>query len=303
MKDESHLARLEFIVNTSKEFMTMISRDYRYVAANKAYCAAHNREEEAVVGKTISEIWGKEKNKDIIGYVDECFTNREVHYESWFEFPALGMRCFEVYCYPFIEQEIVTHIVVVSRDITERKVLEEKVFIDPLTGLYNYRYINKRIEEEFERASRYNLDVALLFADIDFFKKINDKLGHQGGNEILTHMANILSNSTKKSLGTRPTLRKADIIGRFGGEEFVVLLPETSKENAENIAERIRDTIENYNFPHSKDHPNVVITISIGIAAYPDDGIENPGDLIKKADLAMYDAKHKGRNRVSIYTG
>jgi len=302
MEKSNLLKKFEFIVNTSKEFMTLISREYKYEAANKSYCDAHNRSHEDIIGKTIAEIWGKEKSIIIKGYIEECFTGREVHYESWFEFPALGLRCFEVYCYPYVENGVTTHMVVISRDITERKVMEEKVFVDPLTGLYNYRYINQRMDEEFERARRYNLSLSLLFADIDFFKDVNDKLGHQTGNEVLICLANILNNATGSSMGLRKGLRKADIISRFGGEEFVVLLPETSKEDAAIISERIRSSVENFQFPHYRINPDVKITVSIGVSSYPDDGIYNAGELLKKADLAMYDAKNNGRNRVSLYS-
>jgi PAS domain S-box-containing protein len=138
MQNSEMLRKFEFIVNTTREFMTMINRDHRYVAANRAYCNARNRSNDEVVGKSITEIWGIEKTKIILKYLDECFRGREVHYESWFEFPALGRRCFEVYAYPFTEEETVTHVVVVSRDVTERKELEKKAFVDPLTGVYNY---------------------------------------------------------------------------------------------------------------------------------------------------------------------
>ncbi|MCP4965307.1 MAG: GGDEF domain-containing protein [bacterium] len=302
MEHKQRIKKYEFIVNTSNEFMTMIDREHRYVEANQAYCQAHNRTLDQVLGKTISEMWGEEKTVIIRKFVDECFKGHEVNYESWFEFPALGRRCFEVYCYPFNEGEETTHIVVVSRDITERKELQHKVFVDPLTNMFNYRYMSQRLEEEFERARRYNLDLSMLFADIDHFKKINDLLGHQVGNEVLTHIAHIFGNATQPSFGNTARLRKADIIARFGGEEFVVLLPETGKSDAEAIGERIRATVEGYAFPHLDKTPEARITISIGVAAVPLDNIQNAGELIKKADLAMYEAKNLGRNRVSLYT-
>ncbi len=302
MDEKKSLSKYEFIVNTSKEFMTMIDSSRRYVAANKAYCMAHNMTQDQVVGKTIVDIWGSERTEIIQKYVNECFTGREVHYESWFDFPALGKRCFEVYCYPFIDGDTVTHIVVVSRDITERKELERKVFVDPLTDVYNYRYINQRMAEELERAKRYNLNLSLLFADVDFFKNVNDNIGHHGGNDVLMHIAGILNNSTQKSISPQLKLRKTDIVARFGGEEFIVLAPETSKKDAFTLAERIRSTVESYNFPHLEANPESKITVSIGVAAFPEDDIENPGDLLKKADLAMYEAKHDGRNCVVSYS-
>ncbi|MFC1668935.1 diguanylate cyclase [Spirochaetota bacterium] len=297
------LKKFEFIVNTSNEFMTLINRDYEYEAANLAYCNAHNRKQKDIVGKTVAEIWGDEKSEIIKGYIQECFAGRQVHYESWFEFPALGLRCFEVYCYPYIEKGVTTNMVVISRDITARKKMEERVFVDPLTGLYNYRYLMQRIEEEFERATRYRINLSVLFIDIDFFKDVNDKLGHQIGNDVLSQIANILFTSTETTISGYRSLRKADIVSRFGGEEFVILLPETVKGDATLIADRIRSGVEKCEFEHYRDNPEVKITVSIGVSNFPDDRSANSGDLLKKADLAMYDAKNKGRNRVSVYGG
>ncbi len=296
------LSQYEFIVNTSKEFMTMIDTNHQYVAANKAYCMAHAMTQEQVVGKTITDIWGDKRAQIIQRYVGEYFTGREVNYESWFDFPALGNRCFEVYCYPYRDNDTVTHIVVISRDITNRKEMERKVFVDPLTGIYNYRYFNQRLTEELDRAKRYNHPLSLLFADIDFFKDVNTDIGHHSANEVLQHIAKILSNSTQKSFGPKLGLRKTDIVARFGGEEFIVLAPETPKNDAISLANRIRTTVESYNFPHLVEYPGTKITISIGVAAYPDDDIENPGELLKKADLAMYEAKHNGRNNVLAHS-
>ena len=169
--------------------------------------------------------------------------------------------------------------------------------------VYNYRYFNQRIEEEYERARRYKLNLPLLFIDIDNFKQINDTLNHHAGNEILKDIACILSNEDEKYREANANLRKADVVARFGGEEFVVILPETTKDDAYRIAERTRKSIEEFDFAHYRGHPELKVTVSIGVAAFPDDKIKNAGDLLKKADLAMYDAKSKGRNRVSLYTG
>ncbi len=280
----------------------MIDANHQYVAANKAYCMAHEMTQDQVIGKTITDIWGDKRADIIQRYVGECFTGREVNYESWFDFPALGNRCFEVYCYPYIDNDTVTHIVVISRDITNRKEMERKVFVDPLTNIYNYRYFNQRLTEELDRAKRYNHPLSLLFADIDFFKDVNTDIGHHAANEVLQHIAKIFSNSTHKSSGPKLGLRKTDIVARFGGEEFIVLAPETPKIDAISLANRIRTTVESYNFPHLVENPETKITVSIGVAAFPDDDIENPGELLKKADLAMYEAKHNGRNNVLAHS-
>ena len=119
--------RYEFIVNTSKEFMTLIDRSYTYEAVNESYCRAHNKKREEIIGRTVADIWGKEVFDSVIkAHSDKCFAGNEVRDQAQFEFPALGLRYFDVTYYPYSSQEgTVTHAVVVSHDITERKQAEE----------------------------------------------------------------------------------------------------------------------------------------------------------------------------------
>ncbi len=125
-KLEEMWRRYEAIVNTSGEFMTLVNRDYVYEAANHAYCRAHGKEQNEIVGHTIAEVWGEERfNTAIKLLLDECFTGKEVRHQGWFEFPTLGLRCFDVAYYPFRSNGgEVTHAIVISRDITERKQAE-----------------------------------------------------------------------------------------------------------------------------------------------------------------------------------
>jgi PAS domain S-box-containing protein len=124
---EGVLRRYEFIANSSREFMTLINRSYIYEAANDAYCRAHHRERSRIVGSTVADVWGEETFHTIIkGYLDECFSGKDVHYESWFEFGEEGSRFFDVNYYPYQnETGEVTHCVVVSHDITKRKTAED----------------------------------------------------------------------------------------------------------------------------------------------------------------------------------
>lgn len=121
--------RYEFIANNAKEFMTLINRDYIYEAANDSYCLAHGKKREEIIGKTVVDLWGKELFYGTIKeHLDICFTGKEVNYEEWFSFCALGRHCFEVRYYPYYDKEAtVTHTVVITHDITQRKIAEEEL--------------------------------------------------------------------------------------------------------------------------------------------------------------------------------
>lgn len=167
---------------------------------------------------------------------------------------------------------------------------KELSITDDLTGLYNRRYFNQRYEREVQRAKRYRRPLSILMVDIDHFKNYNDVNGHLLGDEILKKVAILLENN----------LRKADILARYGGEEFVILLPEIDKAHADQVAEKLRRTIELKSFPREQYQPNKNLTISLGLASLPDDST-NSRELIEFADRALYRAKAEGRNRVVTY--
>ena len=167
--------------------------------------------------------------------------------------------------------------------------MQELTIIDELTGLYNYRHFRITLADEIRRADRYHQQLSLLMVDVDHFKKLNDSQGHQTGNIILQEIASIIKHS----------VRDVDIVARFGGEEFIVILPQTYSQNASVIAERIRSQTENSYFTNSQGQRDLKATVSIGIAVYPN-GIASSNQLIEKVDQALYRAKNDGRNRVYI---
>jgi diguanylate cyclase (GGDEF)-like protein len=167
---------------------------------------------------------------------------------------------------------------------------KELSITDDLTGLYNRRYFNQRFEREVLRAKRYRRPLSLLMIDIDFFKNYNDINGHLLGDDVLRKVAYVVESN----------LRKADIVARYGGEEFVVLLPEIDKIHADQVAEKLRRTVELRHFPKEQYQPNKNLTISLGLATLPDDST-NSRELIEFADRALYRAKAEGRNRVVAY--
>jgi len=161
---------------------------------------------------------------------------------------------------------------------------------DDLTGLHNFRYLRERLVEEVKRAQRYERPLALIMADIDYFKNYNDAFGHLEGNRVLKNLANIL----------RVNVREVDIAGRYGGEEFIIILPEAGKEEAQEIAERIRLKVEKYKFINKNNHSDEKkLTLSLGVTSCFQE-IISPQGLIYKVDQALYQAKRKGRNRVEV---
>jgi diguanylate cyclase (GGDEF)-like protein len=166
-------------------------------------------------------------------------------------------------------------------------ILKNLAIRDGLTGLYNHRYFQEALAVELVRSRRYNRSVSLVFMDVDYFKKYNDAHGHPDGDKMLIALANIF----------RDSVRVSDSIARYGGEEFVLLLPETTKENALRIAEFIRKKVHDHPFPGRETQPLGRVTISLGIATFPQDGTDG-SSLIERADKALYEAKRAGRNKV-----
>ena len=162
--------------------------------------------------------------------------------------------------------------------------LKETSFKDDLTGLYNRRFFSVRLEEEMSRYRRFNHPVSLVFMDLDGFKVVNDEMGHMVGDETLRDIGQLLMKHS----------RGINVVCRYGGDEFAVLLVETSKAGAQLYADRIRQVIEGYPFSHGRP-----ITASFGIASLPDDEATTSEHLIRAADEALYAAKRAGKNQVA----
>jgi diguanylate cyclase (GGDEF)-like protein len=205
---------------------------------------------------------------------------------------AVGQKMNEEY-FTRSEQEIfslLAHFISVafSNSMLYQK-MEQISITDELTGLYNYRYFKKRLENEILRAKRYSHSLSLILFDVDYFKNYNDVLGHPSGDVALRNIANILKSS----------IRKSDIPVRYGGEEFCVILPEANINDAKLFAERLRRKIEAYPFEGKKEQPGGKLTISIGVASFPETA-ESLQSMIDRADAALYNAKRQGRNKTCL---
>jgi len=158
---------------------------------------------------------------------------------------------------------------------------------DGLTKLFNKRYFLERLDSELKFAQRHQTALSLLMLDLDYFKKVNDTLGHLAGDAVLATIAGVLSKA----------VRNEDVVARFGGEEIAIVLRAINIENAVLMGERMRKLVEGTVIPF--DGKDLRVTVSIGVAGYPATELKQPDQLVEAADKALYRAKHAGRNRVS----
>ena len=184
------------------------------------------------------------------------------------------------------------------KNLLKIKELNDKVknisTTDDLTGLHNRKFLLERLESEMSRAKRYKTSVSCILFDLDFFKVVNDMYGYEWGDVLLKKIAEMLSNLA----------RKEDVVTRYGDEEFMVILPETSEENAFIFAERFRRDVEKMSFIPAGEDERHPVKISGGIATYPhlEEVDENANSLIRYAEHALYNAKKRGKNRIILFS-
>ena len=163
--------------------------------------------------------------------------------------------------------------------------VKQLAYLDGLTGIFNRRYFEMRVVEEIDRARRFNSGMAVLMIDIDQFKRLNDDFGHLLGDEVLRQVSSMFHGQ----------VRKIDVVCRYGGEEFAILLSQTNPQHALGVAEKLRRLVETWQFPGVPQS----VTISAGVATFPDHGTGRD-ELVKSADAGLYAAKQGGRNRVLL---
>jgi diguanylate cyclase (GGDEF)-like protein/putative nucleotidyltransferase with HDIG domain len=204
-----------------------------------------------------------------------------------FVLAALGVAFASLWRWnPYLLPTAVAPLLLIHRSLSV-PALQEEARVDAKTGLFNARHFAAELREELARAGRFDRPMSVIMADLDLLRDINNSYGHLAGDAVLRGIADIF----------RTQLRPYDVPARFGGEEFAILLPETSSETALEIAERIRRAVAEHLFEVETSSDPIRATVSLGVAGYPKDGTD-PNELIHQADLAVYRAKLQGRNRV-----
>ena len=302
-RSEERMRRSERFLNnifdSIRDPFCIIDNEMRIIRANTAYAELKGREVSDLIGKTCFNVLeGRDQvcsqcvlEKTLLSG-DPCAKEKEVMH------PAAGKIWVEIYTYPILDEDgKVTHVIEYTRDATDRKRSEEEKShliaklehlsrTDSLTGLMNRRALTDSLIYEFDRAKRFRTELTVVLCDIDNFKDINDRFGHAAGDCALQALSAVFIT----------LLRKTDIAGRYGGDEFMIILPGTSKKGAESLADKLLAVVRTTDIP-VRDGENTRLSLSVGVTSImkADNDIE---DLIKRADEAMYAAKQAGRNRV-----
>jgi diguanylate cyclase (GGDEF)-like protein len=187
-----------------------------------------------------------------------------------------------------LAKTLAEHAALALANLNLRETLRMQSVRDPLTGLYNRRYMEESLERELRRSTRKKSPVGVMMLDVDHFKRFNDSFGHEAGDSVLQTMANLL----------RTQIRGEDVVCRYGGEEFTLILPEASLEKTRERAEQLREAVKRV-VSNFRGQSLEAVTLSIGVASFPENG--NTGEaLLRAADLALYQAKEQGRDRVMV---
>ncbi len=276
--------KYKYIVNTSRDFITLINRDYIYELVNKSYQQMMGLPHDKILNHTVADVWGDEIfNTKLKTYIDRCFGGEEVHYIDKFKF-GLEIRYVHVSYYPYKDDDsTVSHVLVFTHDITRLGKIESKLinyeYRDPVTGLFNIKSMDIILEMELEKAKRSrgeNLR-ALLFIDIHNLNSIGQTYGFE--------IARMLLENT--GIRIRETLRESDFIFSFMGNELAIILTSLAKKtDAARVAEKIASHIEE---PYQYKNHSIKLRPGIGISVFPLDG-EDRNELIKKATSAAKEA-------------
>jgi diguanylate cyclase (GGDEF)-like protein len=304
---------LNFIVERAHVGIFVIDRRREIVLWNQFMAIHSERSAAEVIGKNLFDLFPELPRKWLERKIESVFQLKNFSFSSWEQRPYLfrfnhnrpvtgGVDCMRQDCTLMPMKDAageVPYICFTLFDVTDtslyqtqlKKVmaeLEETSNLDGLTKLYNRRYLESALTREFSLAQRHGHPLSVILADIDHFKRINDTYGHLVGDDVLREVSRLLKHA----------VRDSDVMGRYGGEEFLILLPETKLEGARELGERLRRLIEHTPMQFGKDAP--VVTISLGISTLTPRTATHQ-ELVSEADKALYFSKAAGRNRASLF--
>ena len=288
--------KFEYIVNTSKDFITLINRNYIYEIVNDSYCRQIDKKREEIINKSVAEVWGDERfNGSIKKHLDQCFSGQEVNYIDKFKFGSFE-KYMHVSYYPYIQNDKNTHALVFSHDITKISEIESKLtnyeYRDPLTGLFNRRSLDIIVEKEIEKAklSKSEKLRAIFFISLGNLAKVNQTYGHEIGDLLIEN----------SGIRIKKVLRNCDFVFRFEGKELTAVLTDISRNtDVARVAQKICDDVS---IPYRYKGDDILITCKIGISIYPDDG-DDKNTIIRNSTAALVEAKKRGEKFVFYNRG
>ncbi len=304
---------LDFIVDRTHAGIFVVDRDMRIVLWNQFMEVHSGRKRDELLDQDLFDAFPELPRKWLTRKINNVFILKNFSFTSWEQRPYLfkfphnrpvtgGVDCMrqdctlmpvkndagevEYVCFTLFDVTDTSIYQMQLEDLTKQ--LRDASNRDGLTGLHNRRFIEETLASEFARAQRHDHALSLIITDIDHFKRVNDEHGHLAGDEVLRRVAQRLNDG----------LRISDHLGRYGGEEFLVVLPETPLEGAETLCERLRQAIAEEPIPLGDGA--LPVSISLGISQFRP-GVRNYEQLIEEADQALYRAKETGRNRYTIF--
>ncbi len=295
------------ILNIISTGIVIIDRQYKVIEWNRWMSFFSKIEREQIVNCSLFQFFPGLNEpgfirtcKSVLSFGNIVFLSQKIH-NNLFPFKVVGSHSSR---FEFMQQscsiaplrnkqEEIEHLIISIQDVTESVVVEQKLrtlnSLDELTGVYNRRFLNLRLNEEFYRLIRYKIKLSLIMFDIDHFKQLNDNSGHQCGDYVLQHLCEVIS----------ALIRDVDLLARYGGDEFTCLLPETDISGAEFLAERIRMLVNKTEFIYEE--KKLEVSVSLGVAQSNEE-MTDSDQLLEAADTALYKAKKAGRNCVSIWS-
>lgn len=306
--------KYSILLDESSDPIFMFSPQGQYLYVNKAFADGVNRNIDEIIHKKIWDVFPQDEADKRFTVVKWVFENGQTRVIEVRVPRADGDRYYITTAKPVIDVDgKVASVICISKEITERKRMEEELryaneqlslqlaeietlhetlreqaIRDPLTGLYNLRFLTESLKREIAQATRDKTSVSVVLLDIDHFKAFNDTYGHKAGDEVLQALGNLLSTQT----------RLGDIACRYGGDEFVIIMPSAHPKEALRRAEQWRRLFETTEIVSKED--TIAATISVGVATFPDHGMTDD-EIWRAADNALYAAKSAGRNCVMVY--